>query len=183
MTYSVKTGEEKNTIWITIIRHGGSGHEVQKSWPLVALRTESREERIFSSGINCMSVWEWLQWERKCSETVVGLDLMLVLSTARLCSLNLSLRRRLVSPIYRVSPKFVPLISCAITFDQNFYFYMKFLKYNYYSVEYLCSEVQLPACPLCFLSQVHLVAVAALSEISHVACRALDDSFWAFFIT
>ena len=36
----------------------------------------------------------------KCSETVVGLDLMLVLSTARLCSLNLSLRRRLVSPIY-----------------------------------------------------------------------------------
>ena len=35
-----------------------------------------------------------------CSETVAGLDLMLVLSTARLCSLNLSLRRRLVSPIY-----------------------------------------------------------------------------------
>ena len=74
-----------------------------------------------------------------------------------------------------VSQKFVPLISWAITFDQNFYFYMKFLKYNYYSIEYLCSEVQLPACPLCFLS--HLVAVAALSEISHVACRALDDSF------
>ena len=36
----------------------------------------------------------------KCSETVVGLDLMLVLSTARLGSLNLSLRRRLVSAIY-----------------------------------------------------------------------------------
>ena len=66
----------------------------------LALRTESREEWIFSSGINCMSVWEWLEWERKCSETVVGLDLMLVLSTARLCSLNLSLRRRLVSTIY-----------------------------------------------------------------------------------
>ena len=30
----------------------------------------------------------------------MGLDLMLVLSTARLYSLNLSLRRRLVSPIY-----------------------------------------------------------------------------------
>ena len=29
-----------------------------------------------------------------------GLDLMLVLSTARLCPLNLSLRSRLVSPIY-----------------------------------------------------------------------------------
>ena len=33
-------------------------------------------------------------------ETVVGLDLILVLSTARLCSLNVSLRRRLVSPKY-----------------------------------------------------------------------------------
>ena len=30
----------------------------------------------------------------------VGLDLVLVLSTERLCSLNLSLRRRLVSPMY-----------------------------------------------------------------------------------
>ena len=66
----------------------------------LASRTKSREEWIFSSGINSMSVWEWLEWERKCSETVVGLDLMLVLPTARLCSLNLSLRRRLVSPIY-----------------------------------------------------------------------------------
>ena len=60
----------------------------------LALRTESREEWIFSSGINCMSVCEWLEWERKCS-VVMGL----VLSTARLCSLNLSLRSRLVSPI------------------------------------------------------------------------------------
>ena len=63
----------------------------------LALRTESREEWIFSSGINCMSVCKWLEWERKCS--VVHLDLMLVLSTARLYSLNLSLRSRLVSPI------------------------------------------------------------------------------------
>ena len=36
-------------IWITIIRHGGLGHEVQESWPYIkcdslALRTESREE-------------------------------------------------------------------------------------------------------------------------------------------
>ena len=31
---------------------------------------------------------------------MVGLDVMLVLSTGRLCSLNLSLRRRLVSPMY-----------------------------------------------------------------------------------
>ena len=49
----------------------------------LSLRTESHEKWISSSGINCMSVWEWLEWERKCSETVVGLDLMLVLSTAR----------------------------------------------------------------------------------------------------
>ena len=34
-----------------------------------------------------------------CSETVVGLDLMLALSTGRLCSLNLSLRRPLISPM------------------------------------------------------------------------------------
>ena len=63
-------------------------------------------------------------------------------------------------------------------FWSKLHFYMKFLKYVSYSIEYLCSEVQLPASPLCFLS--HSVAVAALSEISHVACRALDDSFWAF---
>ena len=61
MTYNVKTGKEKILrIWITIIRHSGLGHEVQESWPYLSnatsLRTESREERIFSSGINCMSV-------------------------------------------------------------------------------------------------------------------------------
>ena len=62
MTYNIKTGKEKILrIWITIIRHGGSGHEVQESWAYLsnatlALRTESRKERIFSSGINCMSV-------------------------------------------------------------------------------------------------------------------------------
>ena len=60
----------------------------------LALRIESCEECIFSSGINCMSVCEWLESERKCS-VVMGL----VLSTARLCSLNLSLRSHLVSPI------------------------------------------------------------------------------------
>ena len=53
---------------------------------------------------------------------------------------------------------------------------MKFLKYVSYSNEYLCSEVQLPASPLCFFLS-HSVAVAALSEKSHVACTALDDSF------
>ena len=47
-----------------------------------------------SNDINCMSVWEWSVWERECSETLDGLDLMLVLSTGRLCSLNLSLRQK-----------------------------------------------------------------------------------------
>ena len=60
----------------------------------LALRTESREEWIFPNEINCMSLWEWSEWERRCSETLVGLDLMLVLSTGRLCSLNLSLRQK-----------------------------------------------------------------------------------------
>ena len=46
------------------------------------------------------TVWEWSESVRKCLETVVDLDLMLVVSTGRLCSLNLSLRRHLVSSIY-----------------------------------------------------------------------------------
>ena len=60
----------------------------------LALRTESREEWIFPNEINYMSVWEWSEWERKYSETAVGLNLMLVLSTERLYSLNLSLRQK-----------------------------------------------------------------------------------------
>ena len=33
MTYKIKTGKEQMLgIWITIIRHGGLGHEVQESW-------------------------------------------------------------------------------------------------------------------------------------------------------
>ena len=62
MTYKIKNGKEQILgIWITIIRQGGLGHEVQESCLSIkcdslALRTESREERIFSSGINCMSV-------------------------------------------------------------------------------------------------------------------------------
>ena len=88
MTYNIKTGKERILgIWITIIRHGRFRPWGSRVMALsikcdsLALRTESREERIFSSGIKCMSVWEWLEWERKCSETVVGLGLMLILST------------------------------------------------------------------------------------------------------
>ena len=64
-------------------------------------------------------------------------------------------------------------------FWSKLYFYMKFLKYVSYSIEYLWSEVQLSASSLCFFLS-HSVAVAVLSEMSHVACRAPDDSFWAF---
>ena len=40
MTYNIKTGKEKILrIWITIIRKGGSGHEVQKSWPYLSNAT------------------------------------------------------------------------------------------------------------------------------------------------
>ena len=103
MTYNTKNWKRKNSKDIDYINSsrrfrplGSSVMALSIKCNFLALRTESREEWILSSGINCMSVWEWLEWERKCLETVVGLDLMLVLSTARLCSLNLSLRRRLV---------------------------------------------------------------------------------------
>ena len=38
--------------------------------------------------------------ERKCSATVVGLDLVLALSKVRRCSLKRSFKRHLVSPMY-----------------------------------------------------------------------------------
>ena len=47
-----------------------------------------------------MSLVVRLGKERKCSAVVVGLDLVLGLSMVRRCSLNLSFKRRLVSPIY-----------------------------------------------------------------------------------
>ena len=66
----------------------------------LALRIESRLEKIFSIGISCMLLAVLLGEERKCSAAVVGLDLVLGLSMVRQCSLNLSFKRRLVSPIY-----------------------------------------------------------------------------------
>ena len=41
----------------------------------LALRIESRLEKIFSMGINIMSA-VWLGEDRKCSAAVVGLDLL-----------------------------------------------------------------------------------------------------------
>ena len=61
---------------------------------------ESLLESIFSIGINCMSLEMFWGEERKCSATVVGLDLVLALSKVRRCSLKRSFKRRLVSPMY-----------------------------------------------------------------------------------
>ena len=37
MTYKIKNGKEQILgIWITIIRQGGLGHEVQESWPYLS---------------------------------------------------------------------------------------------------------------------------------------------------
>ena len=54
---------------------------------------ESRLEKIFSTGINSMSLAVWLGEDRKCSAAVVGLDLLLGLSMVRWCSLNQSFKR------------------------------------------------------------------------------------------
>ena len=49
----------------------------------------------------------------------------------------------LVESNYRVSQKFVRLISCTTTFDQNIYFYMKTLEdVFFFSIEYVYSELQ-----------------------------------------
>ena len=46
----------------------------------LALQIESQLEEIFLIGINCISLAVWLGKDRKCSATVVGLDLVLGLS-------------------------------------------------------------------------------------------------------
>ena len=46
-----------------------------------------------------MSLALW-SFERKCSETAVGLEMLVCLSTGLRCSLKRSLSRRLVSPMY-----------------------------------------------------------------------------------
>ena len=52
-----------------------------------------------SSGTSSMSLGERLS-ERKCSETAVGLEEGVCLSTGRRCSLKQSLSRLFVSPMY-----------------------------------------------------------------------------------
>ena len=64
---------------------------------------ESRLEKIFSMGINSMSLAVWLGEDRKCSAAVVGLDLLLGLSMVRRCSLPLKPNHR-----YHRYHRFVP---------------------------------------------------------------------------
>lgn len=72
--------------------------------------------------------------------------------------------------VRRLSQTFVPLISCAITFDQTYIFTRKFFKIVFASLSIGKFNIRYAA--VCFLT--HSVAVAALSRISHLACRARD---------
>lgn len=72
--------------------------------------------------------------------------------------------------VRRVSQTFVPLTSCAITFDQTYIFTRKFFKIVFASLSIGKFNIRYAA--VCFLT--HSVAVAALSRISHLACRARD---------
>ena len=65
----------------------------------LALRMESRLEKMFSMWIYGMLLAVWLGEDRKCS-AAVGLDLLLGLSVVRQCSLNRSFKRLFVSPRY-----------------------------------------------------------------------------------
>ena len=55
----------------------------------LALRMESRLEKIFSMGINIMSLAVWLVEDRKCSAAVVGLDLEKIEKNENGANLNL----------------------------------------------------------------------------------------------
>ena len=74
--------------------------------------------------------------------------------------------------VCRGSQKFVPLISCAITFDQNYIFTRKFFKIVFALLSACIRKFNVKHPAVCFLS--HSVAVAALSRISHLACRERD---------
>ena len=61
---------------------------------------ESRLEKIFLMGINCMSLAVWLGEDREMFCGSSRFDLVLGLSMVRRCLLNGSFKRRLVSPMY-----------------------------------------------------------------------------------
>ena len=64
-----------------------------------AFRTLYLLDLMSSSGISVRFLTEW-SLVRKCSETVLGLEILDGLSTGQRCSLKRSLSRRLVSPMY-----------------------------------------------------------------------------------
>ena len=55
----------------------------------LALRMESRLEKIFSMGINIMSLTVWLGEDRKCSAAVVGLEKEMFRKSTLFCLLCL----------------------------------------------------------------------------------------------
>ena len=89
---------------------------------------ESRLEKIFSMGINIMSLAVWLREDSKCSAAVVGLDLLLGLSMVRWCSLNRSFKVRFTlvpevflefSPRERAAKRRMRVASCEAARKKN----------------------------------------------------------------
>ena len=85
-----------------MFRHFYSNLKVQGSdlsiiYASLGFRTPSRLVLASLRGISCISVALW-SLERKCSETAVGLEMLVCLSTVLRCSLKRSLSFRLVSP-------------------------------------------------------------------------------------
>ena len=82
------------------------------------------------------------------------------------------------SRVYRVSQKFVTLISCAITFDQNFIFTSNFYRMFIAPSSTYIQNFSNQRSPFVFLS--HSVAVAAWSRKQHVEPQMM---YLRFFIT
>ena len=77
---------------------------------------------------------------------------------------------RIPSPLYRVSQKFIPLITGDITFDRNYTSAWNFLTTFIVLLSTYIRKVNIRNALLCLLSRSE--AVAAWNEISHVAWRA-----------
>ena len=90
-------------IWITIIRHGGLGHEVQESWPYLSNATPWPYElshvknEFFLVGLTACQYERMVRVREKVFRNSSGFRFNVSFVD---CTLNLSLRRPLVSPIY-----------------------------------------------------------------------------------
>lgn len=76
----------------------------------------------------------------------------------------------LIKHVYRVSIKFVPLISAAITLDRIIVFYSKSLKYFYDYIIPLYQKFNIRRAPPCFFK--HFIAVVTWRGINLVAWKA-----------